>query len=204
MRVILSVLLTLYFNIVYASSFDAIGKTYDITETNALSWIASRLNEMEKNGEIAKQNELLQQKAFAAIERPKKVEGLHKTTLSRVFEHDLTVTVPHDITDYDGNIIHSAGTKVNPLQTSMTQQSLLFFDGDDNEQVTWALNEKKERRGLAKLVLVNGSVAEVSNSNSVRVFFDQAGRLVSKFGIKQVPAIVEQRGQSLMISEVKL
>lgn len=203
MNVLLLALLILYFNVVQANSFDAIGKTYDIAERNALTWIASRLADMEQNGEIAKQQELLQQKAFALIARPKKVENLQKTSRTRVFEYDLTVTVPYDITDYIGNVIHFAGTKINPLETLMTQKSLLFFDGDDSEQVTWALNEKKAR-GLAKLVLVNGSVSEISLAQGVSVFFDQAGRLVKKFGIQQVPAIVEQRGHRLMISEIKL
>ena len=203
MNVLLLVLLILCFNLVEASHFDAIGKTYDIAERNALTWIASRLADMEKNGEIAKHQELLQQKAFASIARPKKVENLQKTSQPRVFEYDLTVKVPYDIRDYVGNIIHFAGTKINPLETLMTPKSLLFFDGDDNEQVTWALKEEKQR-GLAKLVLVNGSVSEISVAQGVRVFFDQAGRLVKKFGIQQVPAIVEQRGHRLMISEIKL
>ena len=203
MNVLLLVLLILCFNLAEASHFDAIGKTYDIAEQNALTWIASRLADMEKNGEIAKHQELLQQKAFASIVRPKKVENLQKTSQPRVFEYDLTVKVPHDIRDYAGNIIHFAGTKINPLENLTTQQSLLFFDGDDSEQVTWALNEKKER-GLAKLVLVNGSVSEISLAQGVRVFFDQAGRLVKKFGIQQVPAIVEQRGHRSMIFEIML
>lgn len=203
MNRLLLALLILYFNLVHADSFDAIGKTYDIAERNALTWIASRLADMEADGEIAKQQELLQQKAFASIERPKKVENLQKTSKPRFFEHDLTVMVPHDIRDYAGNIIHFAGTKINPLETMMTQQALLFFDGDDTAQVAWALKEKKAR-GLAKLVLVNGSVSEISEAQGMRVFFDQAGRLVKKFGIQQVPAIVEQRGHRLMISEIKL
>ncbi len=201
MNVILWVLLTLCFNSAYADNI--IGKTYTISEKNALSWIESRLNEMEKNGELAKQQALLQQKALAAIERPKKVEGLQKTITPRVFEQDLTVTVPDDIRDTAGNIIHLAGTKMNPLERFSTQKSLLFFDGDDAAQVRWALSEKK-KRDLAKLVLVNGSVSQISQTQGIQVFFDQAGRLVKKLGIQQVPAIVEQQGSRLMVSEVRL
>lgn len=188
----------------YAYSFDNLGKTYEILEMDALSWITFRLHEMEKNGEIEKQNEALKQRVLAAVDRPKKVEGIEKTTHPRVFEHDLTVTVPYDIRDYDGNIIHYAGTSINPLKYVLPTRTLLLFDGDDNTQVAWALNEQNSRKKLVKLVLVNGSIAELSRSHNVRVYFDQAGILTKKFGIKQVPAIVEQQGNKLIITEVKV
>jgi conjugal transfer pilus assembly protein TraW len=180
-----------------------VGKTYEIIEPSALEWIASRLNILEQNGEIEKQQAVLQQKALALMERPQKVAGLQKTKTARRFEHDLTVTVLHDIRDQDGNMIHAAGKRINPLTYFMTRRSLLFLDGEDSKQVAWALQEKKERKDFAKLVLVNGSVSKLSDVNRVRVYFDQAGILVKKFGIQQVPAIVEQQGDKLIIFEVK-
>lgn len=204
MKALWWVLLTLCFNQSYASGFDVIGNVYEIVERDALEWISVRLREMEKTGELAKQHEALKQQAQASIERPKKVAGLQKTTKPRTFEHDLTVTVPYDITDSEGRILHLAQTKINPLNFVFSKKSLLFFDGEDKEQVTWALNEKINRKELAKLVLVNGPIAELSCAKGIRLYFDQAGRLVKNFGIKQIPAIVEQQGDKLKVSEIKI
>jgi conjugal transfer pilus assembly protein TraW len=38
----------------------------------------------------------------------------------------------------------------------------------------------------------------------IRVYFDQGGALVRKFGISQVPAIVSQEGRMLKVNEVKV
>ena len=44
-----------------------------------------------------------------------------------------------------------------------------------------------------RVVLVNGTPAEVSEKLNRRVFFDQGGALVRVFGIKAVPALLFNR-----------
>jgi conjugal transfer pilus assembly protein TraW len=196
-------LLTLYGDLACSKDLGVYGPVYEIQEQDALKWIENRLNELQTSGEIERTQERLKEKALASIHRPKSVKELTRTTNPRQFERDLTVTVPQDIKDADGRIIHKAGTKINPLLALPTQKSLLFLDGDDETQIRWGLAEYKKRSELAKLVLVNGPVIELIKKHDVRFYFDQWGKLTQYFKIQQVPAIVEQVNGKLLISEVK-
>ncbi len=187
----------------WAKDLGVHGTIYDIEEQDALKWIEARLNELQASGEIERQQKKMQEKALSSIHRPKPVAGLTRTTNIKQFEHDLTVTVPSDILDADGRVIHKAGTKVNPLLMLPTKKALLFLDGEDEEQIRWGLAEYKKRSELAKLILVNGPVIDLMKKHDTRFYFDQWGKLINHFKIKQVPAIVEQVGDKLQISEVK-
>ena len=144
-----------------------------------------------------------------AVERPKPVEGLSKALKSRVFTYDPTYVVPEDLKDHQGRIIHSKGTRLNPLETVTLSQSLLFFDGDDGDQVAFAKAKLKEKskeslkEGLIKLILVKGAPLALSEELKVPVYFDQLGLLTKKLGIRHVPALVMQEGLHLRIEEIK-
>jgi conjugal transfer pilus assembly protein TraW len=84
-----------------------------------------------------------------------------------------------------------------------THKSLLFLDGNDEAQIRWGLAEYQKRNEMAKLILVNGPVIDLMKKHEIRFYFDQWGKLVDYFNIKQVPAIVEQVNEKLLISEVK-
>jgi conjugal transfer pilus assembly protein TraW len=51
---------------------------------------------------------------------------------------------------------------------------------------------------------VKGAPLELNEQHDRWFYFDQAGVLTKKLGIKQVPSIVTQYGQLLKIQEVKL
>ena len=53
----------------------------------------------------------------------------------------------------------------------------------------------------AKLILVKGAPLELMKSRQRRFYFDQGGTLVKRFGIRAVPASVEQQGRVLVITE---
>ena len=56
------------------------------------------------------------------------------------------------------------------------------------------------------MILVGGSVFKLQEllgqEHADKVYFDQAGELTTKFGIKASPAIVEQEGLRLKIEEI--
>lgn len=145
---------------------------------------------MEENGELERHNLELQKKTRAAIERPKPVEGISKATETRVFYYDPTYVVQGDIKDHQGKIIHSKGTRINPLETVGLSQGLLFFDGDDAGQITFAREKLKE--SSVKLILVKGAPLALSETWKVPVYFDQSGLLTKQLGIHHVPALVTQ------------
>jgi len=178
------------------------GSVYEIGEQNALTWIAEKLRLMEINGEIAAQNQKLKEQALKTLERPTPIY-LKTTQHPRIFEKDLTITVFADIKDVNGTIIHKAGTRINPLKNGWSAKSLIFFDGDDLKQLNWALREYKNKKRLAKLVLIKGAPLELMRRYDIPFYFDQAGKLSQYFELEQVPAIVHQEKDKLMIEEVK-
>jgi len=63
---------------------------------------------------------------------------------------------------------------------------------------------KATRKGKAKIILVNGSPVELMTAKKRRFYFDQAGKLTTRFGIEHTPAIVTQAGRVMRVSEVAL
>ena len=53
----------------------------------------------------------------------------------------------------------------------------------------------------AKIIFVDGSPFELMKTHQRRFYFDQGGKLTGHFGIRHTPALVEQRGEILMVTE---
>ena len=95
-----------------------------------------------------------------------------------------------------------AGTRKNPLEVVGLSKHLLFFDARDPRQVVRARELIDVYQGRVKPILVGGSYMDLMKAWKLRVYYDQEGVLVRKFGITAVPAIVSQEGQRLRIDEV--
>ena len=92
--------------------------------------------------------------------------------------------------------------RVNPLDTVPLRAPLVFLDGDDPAQLAWATRRYASTK--AKLILVAGAPLELMKARQRRFYFDQGGTLVKHFGIRAVPATVEQQGRALLITEQPL
>lgn len=185
----------------HAKDFGVRGKIAPIEEEDPIVLIQSKLKTMEQTGELERHNRELQKKTRTAIERPKPVEGLLKAKKNRTFYYDPTYIVLEDIKDHTGQIFYKKGTKINPLETISLSQELLFFDGDDENQVVFAKEKLKE--SSVKLILVKGAPLSISEELKVPVYFDQSGLLTKKLGIHHVPALVTQEDMRLRIEEIK-
>jgi conjugal transfer pilus assembly protein TraW len=174
----------------HARDFSVHGKVAAIEEVDPLQIIHQKLKAMQEKGELERHNFELQKKTKAAIERPKPVEGITKAHKNRVFYYDPTYLVQEDIKNHQGQVIHAKGTRINPLETVSLSQGLLFFNGDDANQVTFAKEKLKE--SPLKLILTKGAPLELSEVLGIPVYFDQAGLLTKKLGIRHVPALVTQ------------
>lgn len=185
-----------------AKDLGAHGDLFPITEPDILMVIRTKLTALGKTGEIDRLNREFRDRAVASIKRPPAIHGIEHTHEPRQWFFDPTITVATDITDNEGRLIHGAGTRVNPLEVMGLTQKILFIDGDDVDQVEWALAERTAA-GRAKIVLVSGAPLELMETYKVPFYFDQHGLLTSRFQIAQVPAWIEQIGSLLSISEVK-
>lgn len=204
------VLVTFLFFLLFSSSqvqakdLGTIGVISPIVEQDPIQLIQQKLKTMEDLGELKQHQHALAKKAKDAVERPLPVEGITRATKSRLFTYDPTYEVKKDIKDHRGQILYSKGTRVNPLETVNLSQSLLFFDGDDEEQVAFVKEKIEEAflvRASLRLILVRGAPLVLSEEFQRPVYFDQGGFLTKKLGIKHVPAIVSQ--SSLSSEETK-
>ncbi len=172
---------------------------WPIIEPDLLAQIHARLTRLEKSGETARLNEELKRRTIARVNRPEPVAGVGPASATRSWRFDPTITVERNIADDKGRVIIAAGTRVNPLDTVPLRSTLVFLDGDDPAQLAWAARRFGATR--AKLILVRGAPLELMKARQRRFYFDQGGSLVKHFGIRAVPATVQQQGRVLVITE---
>jgi len=178
------------------------GATFDIKEDDIVEFIKNRLRLLEQAGELqALSNEALD-KVKDRLRNPRAVDGIRNTKEEREFYYDPTYAVKEDIKDHNGNILYKAGYALNPLASVSFGTDMIFINGENQKQLDWA-KEYSNTRG-AKVILVRGSPLDLEEGFRGKIYFDQGGKLTSKLGIKQVPAIVSQEGMRLKIGEIKL
>jgi len=185
---------------VLARDYGQRGTVFPVIERDLLEQIHSRLTQMESSGETARLNEDLKRRTIARVNRPDPVAGIVRASEARRWHFDPTITLAADIRRAKGELIHAAGTRVNPLDSVGLRADLLFLDGDDPDQLTWALKQAAN----AKLILVKGAPLELMKAGQRRFYFDQGGKLTARFGIRSVPARVRQQGRLLEVSEIAL
>ena len=185
---------------VQARDYGQQGTVFPVIERDLLQQIHARLLAMEQSGETARLNEELKRRTVARVERPEPVAGLVRAEAARQWSFDPTITLETDIRGAKGELIHARGTRVNPLDSVELRADLLFFDGDDPDQLAWALRQSPG----AKLILVRGAPLQLMKARQRRFYFDQGGKLSAHFAIRAVPARVRQQGRLLEVSEIVL
>lgn len=182
-----------------ARDYGQTGQAFPVIEPDLLATIETRLKRAEASGELARTNEMFAKRAEAKVRRPTPVGGITPAREVREWDFDPTVQVEHDIRDQKGNLIAAAGQRINPLDFVAVRQDLVFIDGDDADQMAWATSRYTDLN--AKIIFVRGSPIEAMTSRKRRFYFDQEGKLTSRFGIEHTPAIVRQTGRVMRVSE---
>lgn len=181
-----------------AKDYGQVGTVFPIIEPDLLRVIEKKLMTMQAGGQIDAMNQRLRERTEAKVRRPDPVAGIEVATRARTWLYDPSIVIDHDIRDHKGNLVAPAGRRVNPLDFVAVTTPLVFIDGDDEAQVSWALRRFDDK---AKLILVRGAPLELMTRRQRRFYFDQAGTLTTKFGITHVPAVVVQAGQAMRVSE---
>lgn len=179
------------------------GNTWEIAEPDMLDALMAKLKAMEKSGKLKQLEEVAKRRALATIENPQPVPGIATARKSRKWMFDPSVRVQETVKDHLGNVIAPAGTVVNPLEYISLTKPLLFIDARDKRQVRYA-RAFVGREPRAKVILVGGSWLDLTRTWKRQVFYDQAGFITGRFGIRQVPAVVQQQGKVLAIEELAL
>lgn len=185
---------------VQAKDLGVQGTTFEIRERNLLSVIQTRLKGLETEGKLDDLQKDIQQRVSYKALNPTRLNSVHRASEARSYLYDPSIRVEEDIKDHNGRIIHQKGTHVNPLDMVSWGVPLVLLDGDDKEQIHWALKHHKD----AKLVLIAGKPLDLSEQHNKRFYFDQGGVLIKKLKIQQVPVVISQKEKHLLIEEILL
>lgn len=187
-----------------AKDFGTFGHTYPIDEPDLLLEIQTKLQRLEDAGMIEQHQQEILNKTKKTMATPPAVKGITRATQNRVFMYDPTLIVPYDLKDHEGRIFQKAGTRVSPLGPTTMRTKLVFIEGNDETQIKWVQETFFDQDIKVKVILVSGAPFALMESWEKPVFFDQGGVITTKLGIRAVPAVVEQEGSKLKISEIHL
>ncbi len=181
-----------------AKDFGVEGHLWEIAEEDILEYIEKELKVVD----VKKLKAEMIDKTKRRVEEPEEVSGIGISSSERIYYYDPSYIVPEDIYDQNGNLLYKAGYKVNPLNQVPLREKLIFINGNNEYQVRYALKKREEYGGAAKIILTSGKPLDIQRKEKVWIYFDQQGVLTTKLGIKAVPAIVEQSGLRLKITEL--
>ena len=183
-----------------AKDFGVVGETRGIKEVDAIEEIKGKLSTMERSGELGEHNERMKEVVSERIRSPKSL-NIGKSDKVREYEYDPSIIVAEDLRDARGVVFHRKGTRVNPLDMVSMPYELIFFDGEDEEQLKYVLKKYEKSEIKPKLILTGGSPIKLEEEYKLDFYFDQRGVLIKQLGVKAVPAVVRQDGKVLKIRE---
>ena len=186
----------------HAHDLGVIGPSYAILERDLLDVIHERLAQHMQSGLLEEERRQLAERSRRYVTRPAGIR-LPRTQTYRSRAVSLEFVTTEDIIDGRGKILYPVGTRVNPLVFQPLTKTLCFADGDDPDQVAW-LHDSCRDPGTHKRILVRGDYPAIAAQLDGRLYFDQRGYLVHRFGIQAVPAIVRQKEESLYVEELPL
>lgn len=178
-----------------ATDFGKQGNTFSIKEEGFIAMIQRKL----KNIDLVEHQEKMRTHAKRVVEEPKPLTGITRATKTVSHSFDPSYILQEDIILPCGKLLYAAGKAVNPLDHMSWDSKLLFIDARDKEQVEWV---QEQTAGSNKIVLVAGRPLELEEELKQPIYFDQSGELTTKFNIAHVPAIVEQDGKYLKVTEI--
>ena len=176
------------------------GPLFEIAEPSILDTIKARLQEMDADGQLDAMKHEMQDRTRAYVNRPRAVPGLGKAMEPASWDVDLSITLERDLADHNGVVFARAGTVINPLGYSRFNKRIVILDGDDTAQVAFALSDGNELDTL--LVLTNGDPLGLTRQHGRRFYFDQDGVIVSRFGVRNLPAVVRRSDPHMLVEEV--
>jgi conjugal transfer pilus assembly protein TraW len=205
---------------VEAADLGVYGKSYPIKETDIEQEIARKLSIYQENGELEKFQKNYQKEVTKQIKSPNRVSGITDAVENRTRTFNPTIYLEEDIAIPKGGIeeakknpelieyevLHKAGTAINPLNYMLFNEPLIFVDGNNEEQLEYA-REYQDKNQLAKIILIDGSPGfKEINGKEYQYFFDQWGAYSQRFKIVRVPSVVYQKeGDTVLtINEINL
>lgn len=209
---------------VEAADLGVYGKSYPIDEADIEEEIARKLSIYEESWELKKFQENYQKAVTKQIKQPNRVMGIRDAEENRTRKYDPTSYLEEDILvpkggmsqvdnikvsegkEVEYEVLHKAGTAINPLKYMRFNEPLIFVDGNNEQQLEYA-RKYKDKNPAAKIILIDGKPGyhEVKG-NEYYYYYDQWGAYSEKFKIAFVPSIVWQKEgeEVLTVDEIKI
>lgn len=201
MKNIIVLILATVCGISIAEDLGSVGRIYPVAEPDMIEWIKSKAATMMKNGEWDNIQKKAIQDATNKVKNPPAIANISDATVHKEWFYTPYVDVSSDIKDTKGNVIAKAG-RYNALRYKPMDVRLVFINGNNEKQVEWALAKNNESETRTKIVLTQGSFMDLDKKHRVWFYYDQNGTYTSKLNIKHVPALVEQDGLQIKITEL--
>jgi conjugal transfer pilus assembly protein TraW len=196
-----------------AKDFGKQAATFEIKEEGFVSMMHRKLQSLN----LAEHQQKMQDVARKEVEEPTAIAGIGKATKTISYNFDPSYVLEQDVILPCGNLLYARGTRVNPLDHMSWDGKLVFIDGRDATQIAWVkgnyleeiLSNQEHAKNASnsdgtKIVLTGGRPLELEREIGSPIYFDQAGELTRKFNINYVPAIVEQEGKYLKVTEINI
>ena len=184
---------------VQAKHLGTFGATYSIVERDALEEIRDKARTTD--WERAFNREMWEKKLKAY--RPSALKALPRAERENVFTVDLTYTLDFDIPDGKGGVLYPKGYTFNPLDYVSFPNTLIFIDGSDPIQVGWLESSEYSTDGSAMILITDGSYYDLFTRLKRPVFYADA-RIVERFRLSAVPAVVHQRENLFEVREIAI
>ncbi|WP_236994121.1 TrbC family F-type conjugative pilus assembly protein [Methylomicrobium sp. RS1] len=179
------------------------GEVYDIAEIDLLEAIKSRLATLD--------GPRLKQQAIARFWQKRPFEVLPASREDRDRTIDLTVTAPRDLMAPNGNLIIRAGHTVNPLDQMAFGLCLIVFDATQPAQLD-TVKQLACRNKNARVLYLATQLSRQDGWEGLKnleTTLDAPVYLLTpdvrqRFQLQQVPAVVEQSGNRIVVRERKV
>lgn len=172
-----------------------LGALFQISEMDIKLVLMKRM----QNIDMKQAKKEVQERIKKSIKTPPPVFQNARCRQYKTWTFDPTVVLDQNIVDHKGRVLQKQGVTYNPLFQRKISTQLIFIEGDDEQQIAWALKQP-----YSKIVLVNGSPIALEEKHQMPIYFDQRGFLCRKFGITAFPARVFQENHALRCEEIAL
>lgn len=165
------------------------GNTYTVIEKDISEVIAQKQPEIEKR---------LQDKVKEIRKRAYIVSGFdgkfQHAKKDRTYYINPNIVLSNDIKDHTGKVLFPKGSIYKPSDY-VSLGRYIIIDGSSNEQVKLALKDD-----YRKIIIIKGDIEELIKKYKRR-FYAANETILEKFQIEKVPAIIEQEGDRIRVTE---
>jgi len=183
-----------------AKDLGVFGAVYAIAEKDALMEIEEKAARADLKRMVDK-HELTKKLKHYTPEDLKAVKDLPTAKKERTFLVDMTYTLEEDIVDDKGTVIYSKGYTFNPLDYIVYPRVLIILNGAKREQLAWFTASPYSRDLSVKVLITDGSYAEISKVLKRPVFYASQAA-IEVFQIRAVPSVVRQKGRHMEVKEI--